>query len=136
MQVVNLAEKFAKFKERWSPRIAGEINDFYLKLVKIEGEFVWHSHQREDELFLVLVGELRMRFRDREELIGPGEFIIVPHGVEHMPTAEVETHILLLEPKTTLNTGNVRNGRTVEKLAKVRDFRRGISLRHIKAAPH
>ena len=72
----------AKFKERWSPKIAGEINDFYVKLVKIEGEFVWHSHEHEDELFLVLVGELRMRFRNREELVGPGEFIIVPHGVE------------------------------------------------------
>jgi len=103
----------AKFKERWSPKIAGEINDFYVKLVKIEGEFVWHSHEHEAELFLVLVGELRMRFRNREELVGPGEFIIVPHGVEHMPVAEVETHILLLEPKTTLNTGNVRNHRTV-----------------------
>ena len=103
----------AKFKERWSPKIAGEINDFYVKLVKIEGEFVWHSHEHEDELFLVLVGELRMRFRNREELGGPGEFIIVPHGVEHMPVAEVETHILLLEPKTTPNTGNVRNDRTV-----------------------
>ena len=77
MQVVNLAEKFAKFKERWSPKIAGEINDFYVKLVKIEGEFVWHSHEHEDELFLVLVGELRMRFRNREELVSPGEFIIV-----------------------------------------------------------
>lgn len=119
MEVVNLAEKFAKFKERWSPRIAGEINDFYVKLVKIEGEFVWHSHEKEDELFLVLVGELRMRFRNREELIGPGEFIIVPHGVEHMPAAEVETHVLLLEPKTTLNTGNVRNDRTVDKLKRV-----------------
>ena len=103
----------AKFKERWSPKIAGEINDFYVKLVKIEGEFVWHSHEHEDELFLVLVGELRMRFRNREELVGPGEFIIVPHGVEHMPVAEVETHILLLEPKTTPNTGNVCNDRTV-----------------------
>lgn len=119
MEVVNLAEKFAKFKERWSPRIVGEINDFYVKLVKIEGEFVWHSHEKEDELFLVLVGELRMHFRNREELIGPGEFIIVPHGVEHMPVAEIETHILLLEPKTTLNTGNVRNDRTVEKLKRV-----------------
>ena len=119
MEVVNLADKFDKFKDRWKPRIAGEINDFYVKLVKIEGEFVWHSHEHEDELFLVLVGELRMRFRGREELIGPGEFIIVPHGVEHMPVAEVETHILLLEPKTTLNTGNVRNERTVEELKRV-----------------
>jgi len=119
MQVVNLADKFAKFKERWSPRIVGEVNDFHVKLVKIEGDFLWHSHAREDELFLVLVGELRMRFRDREELIGPGEFIIVPHGVEHMPVAEVETHILLLEPKTTLNTGNVRNERTLEKLTRI-----------------
>jgi mannose-6-phosphate isomerase-like protein (cupin superfamily) len=119
VEVVNLAEKFSKFKERWSPRIAGEINDFYVKLVKVEGEFVWHSHEKEDELFLVLVGELRMRFRHREELIGPGEFIIVPHGVEHMPMAEVETHVLLLEPKSTLNTGNVRNERTLDKLKKV-----------------
>ena len=116
MEVVNLTQKLALFKDRWSPRIVGEVNDCHVKLAKLEGEFVWHSHEHEDELFLVLAGELRMRFRDREEVIRPGEFIIVPRGVEHLPVAAEETHIMLLEPKTTLNTGNVRNERTLEVL--------------------
>jgi mannose-6-phosphate isomerase-like protein (cupin superfamily) len=119
MQTVNLEQKFAQFTEYWSPKIAGEVNDSYVKLVKFQGEFVWHHHEKEDELFLVVRGTLRMRFRDREALVRAGEFIIVPRGVEHLPVADAETHVVLLEPKSTLNTGNVRNERTLEKLNRV-----------------
>jgi mannose-6-phosphate isomerase-like protein (cupin superfamily) len=119
MQVVNLASKLAQFSEQWSPRIVGEVNDAYVKLVKLQGEFVWHHHDAEDEMFLVLQGRLKMRFRDRDVLVGPGEFIIVPHGVEHLPVAEAEAHILLFEPKTTLNTGNIVNERTVAELERI-----------------
>ena len=123
MQTVNLAEKLAKFNDYFSPKIVGEINDSHVKLVKLKGEFVWHHHDLEDELFLVIAGELHMLFREngqeREEIIRPGEFIIVPHGVEHKPYATEETHIMLLEPKTTLNTGNVRSERTVEELERI-----------------
>jgi mannose-6-phosphate isomerase-like protein (cupin superfamily) len=119
MDKVNLAEKFALFSEYWSPKIAGQINDFLVKLVKFQGEFVWHHHDAEDELFLVVKGRMRMCFRDREVVVDPGEFIIVPHGVEHKPVAEGEVHVLLLEPSTTLNTGNVRNERTLEELGRV-----------------
>ncbi len=119
MHTVNLAKKLAEFTEAWSPKILGEINDSYVKAVKLKGEFVWHHHDREDEMFLVVKGLLRMKFRDREERIGPGEFIIVPHGVEHLPIADEETHILLFEPKTTLNTGNVTNERTVAELERL-----------------
>ena len=119
MHTVNIAKKLAEFTEAWSPKILGEINDSYVKAVKLKGEFVWHHHDREDEMFLVVKGLLRMKFRDREERIGPGEFIIVPHGVEHLPIADEETHILLFEPKTTLNTGNVTNERTVAELERL-----------------
>lgn len=116
MPAVNLAEKFAKFQDYWNPRILGELNDCQVKAVKIKGEFVWHHHDHEDELFLVVQGTLRMRFRDRDELIREGEFIIVPRGIEHLPVADEEVHIILLEPKTTLNTGNIENERTVREL--------------------
>jgi len=116
MEVVNLADKFSRFQDRWSPKIVGEVNDAYVKLVKLKGEFVWHHHDAEDELFLVITGALRMRFRDRELTIRPGEFVIVPRGVEHLPVADQETAVLLFEPKATLNTGNVRNERTVADL--------------------
>jgi len=116
MPAVNLAEKFAKFQDYWNPRILGELNDCQVKAVKIKGEFVWHHHDHEDELFLVVQGTLRMRFRDRDELIREGEFIIVPRGVEHLPVADEEVHFILLEPKTTLNTGNIENERTVREL--------------------
>ena len=112
MQKVNLTEAFGRFSEHWSPRIAGEINDSHVKLVKLKGEFVWHHHDQEDELFLVVRGRLLMRFRDREVRLDPGEFIVVPKGVEHMPVAPEECSVLLLEPKTTLNTGNLGNERT------------------------
>jgi mannose-6-phosphate isomerase-like protein (cupin superfamily) len=116
MEKVNLIQKFNLFQDYWSPKIAGEINDFHVKLVKFKGEFVWHHHDIEDELFLVVKGRLRMRLRDRDIVVEEGEFVVVPHGVEHLPVAEEEVHVLLLEPKSTLNTGNVRNERTVAQL--------------------
>jgi mannose-6-phosphate isomerase-like protein (cupin superfamily) len=111
---VNLSEKLSLFSDRWSPKVVGEINDFHVKLVKLEGEFVWHAHETEDELFLVLKGRLRMRFRDRELTIDPGEFVVVPHGIEHCPVADEEVHVLLLEPKSTINTGAGGGPRTRE----------------------
>jgi mannose-6-phosphate isomerase-like protein (cupin superfamily) len=119
MEVVNLNEKLSKVKERWSPKIVGELNDSYVKVVKFTGEFVWHHHENEDELFLVIKGRLRMKFRDREAVVAPGEFIIVPKGVEHLPVADEEVEVVLLEPKTTLNTGNVRNERTRVELERL-----------------
>ena len=123
MDKVNLAQKFSLFSEHYSPKIAGEINDTYIKLVKLQGDFLWHHHDVEDELFFVVQGKLRMKVREngseREIMIGPGEFIIIPHGVEHLPSADEETHIVLLEPKTTLNTGNVQNERTVAELERI-----------------
>jgi len=119
MQTVNIAEKLSQFEETWSPKILGEVNDSYVKAVKLKGEFVWHHHENEDELFLVISGLLRMRFRGREELVRPGEFLIVPRGVEHLPVAEEETHVLLFEPKATLNTGNIVNERTVAELERM-----------------
>ncbi len=110
---VNLAEKLRQFAEHWSPRIVGELNGQEIKLVKVEGEFVWHHHEAEDELFLVLHGRLAIHLRDRVVELDEGEFFIVPRGVEHKPIAEQEAHVLLLEPAETLNTGNVRNERTV-----------------------
>ena len=110
--VVNLAQKFSLIGDHWKPRIAGELNDSYLKLVKIKGEFVWHHHDVEDELFLVVKGRLVMRFRDGDVTINEGEFLIVPHGVEHCPVAEEEVELILLEPKTTVNTGSAGGERT------------------------
>jgi mannose-6-phosphate isomerase-like protein (cupin superfamily) len=119
MHVVNLEEKLAQVKEPWQPAIVGELNHDYIKVVKLRGEFLWHHHEKEDEMFLVLKGTLRMKFRDRDFLVRPGEFIIVPRGVEHLPVAEDEVHIVLVEPNTTLNTGNVQNERTVATLARL-----------------
>ncbi|HUP25900.1 MAG TPA: cupin domain-containing protein [Thermoanaerobaculia bacterium] len=110
---VNLAEKLARFSETWSPRIVAELNGQHVKLVKLHGEFVWHHHADEDELFLVLAGRLAMQFRDRTVELLPGELLVVPRGVEHRPVAEEEVHVLLFEPASTLNTGNVRDERTV-----------------------
>lgn len=116
VEKVNLAEKLALFEEQWSPRIVGELNGQQVKVVKVQGEFVWHHHDHEDELFLVLSGRLRMQLRDKELVIEEGELVVIPRGVEHRPVADGETHILLFEPATTLNTGNVRSERTVETL--------------------
>jgi mannose-6-phosphate isomerase-like protein (cupin superfamily) len=119
MKVVNLAQKFSLFSDYWSPKIVGELNGQQVKVVKLHGEFIWHQHEHEDELFLVVKGRLRMKLRDREVTINAGEFFIVPKGVEHLPIAEEEVHVVLLEPASTLNTGNVRNERTVESLDRV-----------------
>lgn len=116
MQTINIEEKFGRFTDHWSPKVVGTVNDFHVKLAKVQGEFEWHHHDDEDELFLVVRGTLRMKFRDREATIQPGEFIIVPHGVEHMPVADEETWVMLFEPKTTLNTGTVTTERTVADL--------------------
>ncbi|OUQ88135.1 mannose-6-phosphate isomerase [Brevibacillus brevis] len=116
MEKVNVAEKFTLFHEYWSPKIVGEINDSYVKLVKLKGEFVWHQHENEDEMFLVVKGKLLIKFRDKDVWLNEGEFLIVPKGVEHMPVAEEEVHVLLLEPKTTLNTGDQVNEKTVTDL--------------------
>jgi mannose-6-phosphate isomerase-like protein (cupin superfamily) len=119
MEAVNLNDKLSKVNEYWSPKIIGELNDSYVKVVKFTGEFVWHHHDHEDELFFVVKGRLRMRFRDRDVDVSPGEFIIVPKGVEHLPVADEEVHVVLFEPKTTLNTGNVQNERTLPKLERL-----------------
>jgi mannose-6-phosphate isomerase-like protein (cupin superfamily) len=113
MEKVNLAEKFSRIQDQWQPRIVGELNDSYIKLAKVQGEFVWHQHATEDELFLVVKGRLLLRLRDRDVWLNEGEFFIVPRGVEHLPIAAEEVQILLLEPKSTVNTGAVQNERTV-----------------------
>lgn len=119
MEKINLAEKFNLVKQYWSPKIIGELNDSYVKAVKLKGEFIWHHHDQEDELFLVVKGSLRIRFRDRDVRLEEGEFLIVPKGLDHLPIADEEAHIVLLEPKTTLNTGNVTNERTVAELERI-----------------
>ena len=123
MDKVNLAQKLSLFTDHYSPKIVGEVNDAYVKLVKLQGEFMWHHHDHEDELFLVVKGALRMKVREngveREIVIHPGEFIIIPRGVEHFPSADEETHVMLLEPKTALNTGNVDSERTVHDLQRI-----------------
>jgi mannose-6-phosphate isomerase-like protein (cupin superfamily) len=120
MEVINLADKLSQFTDAWSPRIVGDVNDMHVKVVKLRGEFVWHHHDAEDELFLVVAGRLRMRLRTGDRDLGPGELIIVPHGTEHCPVALTEeVHVLLLEPKGTLNTGNVTTERTVAALQRI-----------------
>jgi mannose-6-phosphate isomerase-like protein (cupin superfamily) len=119
MDKVNLAHKLGLFQDYWSPKIVGELNDSYVKLVKVKGEFVWHHHDAEDELFLVVKGRLLVRLPDQDVQLEEGEFVIIPRGVEHLPIAEEEAHVLLLEPKTTLNTGNVQNERTVADLERI-----------------
>ena len=119
IQKVNLRQKLSLFREHWKPKIVGEVDGCLVKIVKFQGEFVWHQHEAEDELFLVLAGKMTMRFRDGDVDLGEGEMIVVPRGVEHMPVAEKEAHVLLFEPKTTLNTGNVRDERTVDELERI-----------------
>lgn len=118
MEKINLQQKFAHFSEHWSPKLIGELNSFAVKIVKAQGAFVWHHHEVEDELFFVIKGRLLMQVREtpesqRDIWVEEGELIIIPHGVEHCPVAEEETHLLLLEPMTTINTGQVTNERTV-----------------------
>lgn len=119
MQTINIGQKLSLFSDHWNPRIIGELNGQQVKAAKLLGEFHWHHHDHEDELFLVIKGVLKMEFRDKTEVINPGEFIIVPRGVEHKPVAEEEVEILLFEPASTLNTGNVENERTQKNLQKI-----------------
>ena len=116
---INLSKKLEAFQDFWSPKIVGELNDSYVKLAKLKGEFVWHHHDAEDELFLVLKGTLLMKLRDRDIRVEPGEFVIIPRGVDHLPVAEEETQVLLLEPKSTLNTGNIQSDRTIANLDRI-----------------
>ena len=116
MEKVNLTEKFSQFKEQWSPKIVGELNGQMVKLVKFKGPFVWHHHDHEDELFYVVKGRFEMEFENETVTINPGEFIIVPRGIEHRPNAKDECEVMLFEPGTTLNTGNVENERTKKQL--------------------
>lgn len=119
MEKVNIAQKLSLFSEHWKPKIVGELNGQEVKLAKFAGPFVWHHHDEEDELFLVVKGRFRMEFRDRHVWLEEGEFLIVPRGVEHRPVAEEEVHIMLFERAGTLNTGNVRNERTLEELERI-----------------
>ncbi len=119
MDKINIGEKLNLFHEYWSPKILGEVNESYVKVAKFKGEFLWHTHENEDEMFFVLKGRLMIRFRDQDIILNEGEFLIIPQGIEHMPVAEEEVHVMLIEAKTTLNTGEVRNERTLEKLEKI-----------------
>jgi mannose-6-phosphate isomerase-like protein (cupin superfamily) len=114
MQIVNISQKFSLFNEYWKPRIVGELNDSHVKLAKLKGEFIWHQHENEDEMFLVVKGKLLIKLRDRDLWLGEGELVVIPKGMEHCPVAEEEVHVMLLEPKSTLNTGDQQNERTVE----------------------
>ncbi len=114
MQIVNIAQKLKLFNEYWSPRIVGELNDSHIKLAKLHGEFVWHQHVNEDEMFLIIKGKLLIKLRDRDLWLNEGEFVVIPKGVEHCPVAEDEVHVMPLEPNSTLNTGDQQNERTVE----------------------
>jgi mannose-6-phosphate isomerase-like protein (cupin superfamily) len=116
---ISLADKLAAIAEYWQPKIVAELNGQQVKLAKLRGEFVWHHHEAEDELFLVVAGRLRLELRDRVVELGPGEMAVVPRGVEHRPVALDEVHLLLFEPASTLNTGNVRDERTVERLDRI-----------------
>jgi mannose-6-phosphate isomerase-like protein (cupin superfamily) len=119
MEKVNLNQKLQHFQEHWKPKIVGELNGQMVKLVKFQGPFVWHHHEQEDEMFLVIKGRFRMEFRDRQVWLEEGEFLIVPKGVEHRPVADEEAHVLLFEPASVLNTGNVTNERTVQILERI-----------------
>ena len=115
MEKINLAQKFDLIDEHWSPKVVGEVNDVSIKLVKFQGDFIWHHHETEDELFFVVKGNMVMKLRDGDISVGENEFIIIPRGVEHMPMADEEVFVMLIEPKTTRNTGNIENERTVKE---------------------
>lgn len=119
VEKVSVAEKFELFDDHWSPKIIGEVNDLYIKAVKFKGEFVWHDHETEDELFYVVKGRFRIKLRDGELELGPGEFAVIPKKVEHMPVADEECEVLLLEPKTTVNTGATETDRRVDVLERI-----------------
>ncbi len=119
MQKVNLENKLGLFNEYWSPKIVGDLNDSHVKLAKFKGEFVWHKHDNEDELFFIIKGNLLIKFRDGDVQLQEGEFIVIPKGVEHLPIAEEEVHVMLIEPKATLNTGDVNNSLTKTDLDRI-----------------
>ncbi len=119
MQKINLAQKLSLFSDYWNPRIVGELNGQHVKLVKLNGEFVWHKHDYEDELFLVIDGNLKIEFRDKIVHLAPNEFLIVPRGIEHRPVADEEVSVLLFEPASTLNTGDTKGELTRETLEKI-----------------
>ncbi|MBN1776634.1 MAG: cupin domain-containing protein [Clostridiales bacterium] len=119
MEKISLEEKFAQFSEHWSPKIIGEINDACVKIARLKGEFLWHTHENEDEMFYVFKGELTVKLRDGDVTLGAGECVIIPKGVEHMPVANEEAQVMMIEPKGTLNTGNVQSERTVAEPEKI-----------------
>jgi mannose-6-phosphate isomerase-like protein (cupin superfamily) len=119
IEKVNISQKLSTFGEHWSPKLVGEVDDFAVKVVKLQGEFIWHHHHNEDELFWVIQGQLKILLREGEVVLNPGEFVIIPKGVEHKPVADEEVHVVLFERNTTLNTGNVQNERTVNNIAKI-----------------
>ncbi len=116
MDKVNVKEKLKKFEQLWNPKIIGEMNELYIKVAKLKGEFVWHHHDNEDEMFYVVKGKLVIKMRNKDIKLEEGEFYIIPKGIEHLPVAEEEVHVMLFEPKSTLNTGNLRNERTQDNL--------------------
>ena len=118
-QKINMAEKFRLFADQWSPKIVAELNDFYVKLVKVKGEFVWHKHDEEDEMFYVVAGRMTVKFRNGEATLGPGEMIVVARGVEHKPVADAEAHVMIIERRTTVNTGDAESERTVTELERI-----------------
>lgn len=119
VKVVNITDKLSKFDEYWSPKIVGELNDHKVQVVKLKGEFVWHYHEKEDELFLVIKGKLIIHFRDRDVEVNEGEFVIIPHPIEHKPEAKEEVHIVLIEPKGTVNTGSAKDSKLTAKEEKI-----------------
>lgn len=119
VSVINLTEKFGRFQDQWSPKIIADLNDSHVKLAKVQGEFVWHHHADEDELFLVLKGRLTIELRDGAVTLGPGELVVIPRGVEHRPVAAEEVHLMLVEPRQILHTGNVVNERTVHQFDRI-----------------
>jgi len=119
MAKVNIAQKFSMIDDLWSPKVIAELNGQYVKLAKLKGEFVWHHHETEDELFLVTKGRLLIKFRDRDVWLEEGELVVIPAGAEHKPVAEEEAHVLFFEPQTTLNTGNVQDDRTLSELERI-----------------
>ncbi len=116
---VNLAEKFSRFSDQWSPKIIADLNDSHVKLAKVQGEFVWHRHAEEDELFIVIRGQLTIELRDGPVTLRPGELVVIPKGVEHRPVASEECHVMLIEPKNTRHTGDVITERTVKEYARI-----------------
>ena len=119
MDKINLNQKLSLFHEHWSPKIVGEMNDSYIKLAKLQGEFDWHHHDNEDELFFVVKGQLTIKFRDKDLVLDAGELVVIPKGVDHMPVAAEEVHVMLIEPKGTLNTGNVVTEKTKQVLERI-----------------